>query len=103
MFHPWTSVRDALEHTYQKLALPKPPEGSGYTFDPVHWNIAGVVRDYVIENQVNGKCLVCKTPLNYDTVIRCLDCRSTLCEYHAKDHFGPSHAARAAMSHPKGE
>jgi len=99
-FHPWTAVRDALEHAYALLQIPKPPEGSGYTFDPLHWNIAGVVRDYVIEHQVNGHCMTCNTKLTFDTVIRCLDCKMPFCEYHAKDHFGPQHGGRAAAAHP---
>lgn len=93
-------MRDALEYACKELEIAPPPEGSGLTFDPVHWDIAGIVRDYVLEHQVNGHCLTCKTKLTYDTVIRCLDCRATLCEYHAKDHFGPNHTGRAAAAHP---
>lgn len=99
-FPDWPSVRDALEHAYKQLGLSQTVRGDGGQEYPVnHWNVAGLVRDYVV-NDPRHRCVTCQAPLSYDSVIRCLDCRSPLCERCAADHFGPKHSERAARSHP---
>lgn len=97
-FDGWQSVRDALEHAYAELGLQMIQSApSMWEYPAEHWNIAGLVRDYVMRHQ--GACLQCRAPLDFHTVIRCLDCRALLCEACAPKHFGPTHAQRAASAH----
>lgn len=101
-FSDWTCVRDALKHAYSELGLQEERTPRGSQYNPTHWNIAGLVRDYVLTNRETVKCVSCQTRLNVHEVIRCLDCRSALCERCAPGHFGPKHQSRAALAHPAG-
>lgn len=96
-FPDWQIVRKALEHAYSKLGLEMLQTSSGREYDATHWNIAGLVHEYLRDNQ--GKCWHCQTPLTFETVIRCLDCRASLCSPCAHEHFGPKHSSRAQVAH----
>lgn len=101
-FPNWTKVRDALESAYQRLGLQMVVAPTGGQHYPVnHWNIAGLVYEEAQSEykRFRGKCLSCPTELSYETVIRCLDCRATLCEACAPGHFGPGHVSRSAQAH----
>lgn len=104
-FADWRSVRDALEHAYAKLGLEMIQTAPGCREYPAeHWNIAGFVHEQASAeySRLVGSCINCKGGLNFETVIRCLDCRATLCERCAVQHFGPSHPKRAAAAHGDG-
>lgn len=100
-FANWPPIRDALDSAYNRLGLTKVKTENGEAFLEEHWNIAGLVYEAAAEDyrRLLGSCVQCKTRLNYATVIRCLDCKATLCEYCAPAHFGPNHASRAQTAH----
>lgn len=102
-FPDWLPVRDALDAVYQKLGLEmeRAEDGSGSSFPARDWNIAGLIREYVVEHQTGGKCTYCSTKLTYSTVIRCLDCGAPMCTNCARPHFGPGHQMRKHLSHPE--
>ena len=103
-FPNWQPIRQALELAYKELGLEMTKTPNGATYPADHWNIAGLVYTYV-DRQLSekvGSCFSCRTKLDFFTVIRCLDCKTTLCEYCAKVHFGPNHAGRAKAAHGEG-
>lgn len=97
----WRPLRDALDEAYTALDIAKPADES-LSFSEQHWDIGVVLwnafQDY--SQRTGGACTSCKTPLNFQTVIRCLDCKSPLCEHCAPAHFGPQHGARTQAAHP---
>ena len=101
-FSNWPSVRDALEIAYVELGLQMIQTSPGTKEYPAeHWNIAGLVHDHAAGQyrRLVGSCVDCRSALNYHSVIRCLDCKSTFCETCAAMHFGPTHRGRAVAAH----
>ena len=100
-FDDWPAVRDALEHAYAQLGLEMVQREPGLREYPAeHWNIAGIVRDFVLRERASAEvCMTCKATLTFANVIRCLDCRAQLCECCAGVHFGGGHKQRAAAAH----
>ncbi len=101
-FPDWQPIRDALEHAYKELGLEMIQDGPGSAhYDETHWNIAGVVRQYVIDKRSSTTCVGrnCGARLDINTLFRCFDCKAPLCEICAPIHFGPNHASRASAAH----
>jgi hypothetical protein len=101
-FQNWTSVREALEHAYRELGLEMIQTDPGSREYPAeHWNLAGLVHEHASADyrRLFGSCVDCKAALSFHTVIRCLDCKATMCEACAPRHFGPKHQQRASAAH----
>lgn len=97
----WMPVKDALEYAYQKMGLEMVKTDAGAKYPNLHWNLAGLVREFVVAQQdaMFGKCQACGKSMGLLDQIKCLDCGTRLCEPCAKEHFGGDHGARAAASH----
>lgn len=97
----WMPVKDALEYAYQKMGLEMVKTDAGAKYPNLHWNLAGLVREFVVAQQdaMFGKCQACGKNVGLLDQIKCLDCGTRLCEPCAKEHFGSDHGARAAASH----
>lgn len=97
----WMPVKDALEYAYQKMGLEMVKIDAGAKYPNLHWNLAGLVREFVVAQQdaMFGKCQACGKSMGLLDQIKCLDCGTRLCEPCAKEHFGGDHGARAAASH----
>ena len=97
----WMPVKDALEYAYQKMGLEMVKTDAGSKYPNQHWNLAGLVREFVVAQQdaMFGKCQACGKNVGLLDQIKCLDCGTRLCEPCAKEHFGSDHGARAAASH----
>lgn len=82
-FYDWLSIRAAIQAAYkeQGLAIPE-------SIDPHIWNMVGLALDY---NRFTSrhKCAHCECLIPTGKEIRCLDCKSTLCERCAPVHFWP--------------
>jgi tRNA(Ile2) C34 agmatinyltransferase TiaS len=89
----WVPVAEAVRHAYAQLGRPMPDNGI-----PVpDWNLAVHVYKYTTENET--KCAHCGTSMRWFQAYRCFDCKSSLCEICAPQHFGPGHQARAKAAH----
>ena len=102
-FHNWPQIRDALEKAYRQLGLSMEQTGPGSSqYNDDHWNIAGLVYNQAVADLKDcgsGACRNCRVKLTFETVIRCLDCGTQLCETCAPAHFGPNHSTRAQAAH----
>jgi len=97
-YDDWRPIRAALDAAYEKLGRKFTKGGGCSTAD---WNLAVLIYKAVEEKNAKETCVHCqKSYLRYQTY-RCFDCKATLCEYCAPEHFGPKHQGRAEVAHPK--
>lgn len=101
-FNDQVAVRDGIAHAYRVLGLKQEQTGPGCSrYPPRDWNLAGLITEHAASHysRLYGSCRTCHAALNFHTVIRCLDCKSPLCERCAVDHFAAAHPSRAAAAH----
>lgn len=84
LFHDWRDTRAALDLACEEVDGAKPD-----SHDPREWKIVdAAIKHYRAAQAFN--CVECKQPIGFGTEIRCLDCKSTLCERCAPRHFWPN-------------
>lgn len=83
IFAGWQSIRAAADAVYEVLG--KKHAGGIVTDD---WNLIGLGID-AYRHQTKTSCLECEKPLWPHEIIRCLECKTPLCETCAPKHFWP--------------
>lgn len=83
-FYDWQPIRRAILAVYG--AIGRECDGNIPTDD---WNLAGLAID-AYAHQTRSHCSTCKKPLWSHETIRCLDCKTALCESCAPGHFWPN-------------
>ena len=87
-FWDWQSVRAMVEKIYKELGEEVPRN-----IPARDWNIVGLAMKYEHE-RMQFTCVSCEKPIPYGKEIRCLDCKSVLCESCASRHFWPPDGRR---------
>lgn len=93
-FGDWRPVRDAIEAAQSAMGIA--PTGN---IDPATWNLVGLAL-YYHEFTSRPHCFNCQKQLRQFEVIRCLDCKASLCQVCAPGHFWPN--GRPKREHPHG-
>ena len=91
-FGDWRPIRNAIEEAY-RLNGEEVPDN----IPTRDWNFAGTAIQ-CFNDATRPKCTNCKTQLEHFQVIRCLDCKSPLCEICAPGHFWPNGRLKSTHS-----
>jgi len=83
-FGDWRDTRAAIQRAYEDLGEPVPQN-----IPPRDWNLVDAAIKADREAR-RSTCQHCKTIIPPGQEIRCLDCKTTLCELCAPIHFWPS-------------
>ncbi len=96
IFGDWRDTRAAIKHAYECIA-----EEHVDNIPRRDWNLveAAIKAD---RKALRSTCLQCKTLIPLKQEIRCLDCKSALCEICAPIHFWPPDGRKPASRHGDG-